>query len=423
VKIVGGSYLEAVKVPGGQEALPYEVFSGSGLRAAAAVGGSAPLTTAVDAQSHALAETTAAALGVIWQAVERDQPVAFRYFTAVSPPTIDGPAATHAEALAAEDEIILMFGMVESGPRAIVADHLIIDPQRPRDLTGLDLQGASHKRLTIVANARETRALAGGIGDLEEAARKVQVANGADAMVVKDAGRGCLVLTSKSAATPVRIGPSPTRTVWPLGSGDVFAAGFAYATSVGADSVEAARVASNSAAWWCGTMRHRLPEAILAGAAVGEVLPGASHELPIAAVPRRVYLAAPFFTLAERWPVETCRDVLHGLGADVFSPLHDVGPGGDEVARKDLEGLERSDALFALLDGWDPGTVYEIGWAHRHGLPVVAYLRGPGDEATKMLVGTGAELHDDLPSALYRAVWAAEGNPIEGARVSGATEL
>jgi hypothetical protein len=27
------------------------------------------------------------------------------------------------------------------------------------------------------------------------------------------------------------------------------------------------------------------------------------------------------------------------LGAEVFSPLHDVGPGGDEVARRDLDGL------------------------------------------------------------------------------------
>jgi nucleoside 2-deoxyribosyltransferase len=89
-----------------------------------------------------------------------------------------------------------------------------------------------------------------------------------------------------------------------------------------------------------------------------------------------VYLAGPFFSLAERWLVETSRAVLAGLGASVFSPLHDVGVGGDEVAAPDLDGLRRADAVFALLDGWDPGTVYEVGWAHREDLPVVGFQHG-----------------------------------------------
>jgi nucleoside 2-deoxyribosyltransferase len=127
-------------------------------------------------------------------------------------------------------------------------------------------------------------------------------------------------------------------------------------------------------------------------------------------VPPQVYLAAPFFSLADRWLVETCRSVLLGLGAEVFSPLHDVGPGGYEVAKRHLDGLDRSDAVLALLDGWDPGTVYEVGWAHRKGLPVVGFLQGPAHEGTKMLVGTGAELHQDLSSALYRSVWAGQGH-------------
>ncbi len=130
-----------------------------------------------------------------------------------------------------------------------------------------------------------------------------------------------------------------------------------------------------------------------------------------------VYLAAPFFSLSERWLVETSRAVLAGLGAAVFSPLHDVGVGGDEVAGPDLDGLRRADAVFALLDGWDPGTVYEVGWAHREDLPVVGFLNTPAHEGTKMLVGAGAELHDDLSSALYRAVWAAQGHLLDAGRI------
>jgi hypothetical protein len=418
--VVGGSYLEKVAVASTLDPGGYEGFAGSGLRAAGAL--AAPrvaLVTAVDAMTASLAEVTAGGLGVQMTAVERDQPVVFRYFTPVSAPLIDGPSARHTAPLEASDDTVLVFGMVESGERRIEARHVVFDPQRPRDLSGLDLDGISYKHLTVVANARETRALAGGTQDLTAAARQLLATSGAGAVVVKDSGRGCLVASEGVTADPVRVGPHPTGTVWPLGSGDVFAAGFAHASEHGADPVEAARVASNSAAWWCGTRRTHIDPRILSGTSISDVLPDTGPELAIGAEPPVVYLAAPFFTLGERWLVETCRSVLLGLGAAVFSPLHDVGAGGDEVAHSDLEGLKAANAVFALLDAWDPGTVYEVGYAHRHGLPVVGYLQGPDDEGTKMLVGTGAELHSDLSSALYRAVWAAEGHPMSGRRVVG----
>lgn len=401
--IVGGTYGERVTVPGHAEDA-----SGSGMRAAAALGsGAARLITALDDRTAETAEVAAAALGVDRSVVPRDEPVRFNYFTPVSDPAIDGPAATHSEPLVGEDDTVLVFGMVEQGPRRIRARQLVIDPQRPRDLSHLSVEGLSWDRLAIVANARETAALAGGTSDVAHSGAKVLDRYAAETVVVKDAGRGCLVFTGDR--TPIRVGPHPTPSVWPLGSGDVFAAGFAHAWSAGADPVEAARVASNAAAWWCGSRRDTVPPEILAGRPVETLLPGAGPELTVAELRPAIYLAAPFFTLAERWLVETCRPVLRGLGAHVFSPLHDVGPGGDEVAARDLDGLRTSDAVLALLDGWDPGTVYEVGWAHRHDLPVVGFLNAEGHEGTKMLVGSGAELHSDLSSALYRAVWAALG--------------
>ena len=229
-------------------------------------------------------------------------------------------------------------------------------------------------------------------------------------MIVKDSARGCLVTQRDGSVS--RVGPYPTRSVWPLGSGDIFAAAYTHAWVNGADPLQAARVGSSGAAWWCATRSARLPAAILAGTPVCDLLPEASPELAIPDTAPLVYLAAPFFTLAERWLVETCRKVLWGLGADVFSPLHDVGFGGYEVAARDLEGLDRADVVLALLDGWDPGTLYEIGWAHRKGLPVVGFLDDSSDEGAKMLAGSGAELHKDLASALYRAVWAGQGHPL-----------
>ncbi len=122
-----------------------------------------------------------------------------------------------------------------------------------------------------------------------------------------------------------------------------------------------------------------------------------------------VYLAGPFFTVAERWLVDTVKDALEHIGVDVWSPVHEVGPGGLEVAEADLDGLRRADAVLALLDHADPGTVFEVGWAVRERVPVVGFATSLDPEGAKMMAGTSVELHRDLSTACYRAAWAALG--------------
>src|SRR3546814_14751858 len=76
----------------------------------------------------------------------------------------------------------------------------------------------------------------------------------------------------------------------------------------------------------------------------------------------KVYLAAPFFDLAQRWLVEEARSNLLDMGAQVFSPVHEVGPGpASIVAPEDIAGLEAADVVFAVLNGVDPGTIFEVG--------------------------------------------------------------
>jgi hypothetical protein len=41
----------------------------------------------------------------------------------------------------------------------------------------------------------------------------------------------------------------------------------------------------------------------------------------------------------------------------------------------------------------------------------VGYTEQPNPEASKMLLGTGAELHEDISTAIYRSIWAAMGMP------------
>jgi len=61
--------------------------------------------------------------------------------------------------------------------------------------------------------------------------------------------------------------------------------------------------------------------------------------------------------------------------------------------------------VFAILNGLDTGTVFEVGYAVRKGIPVVALAQNVKDEDLKMLTGTGCTVLDDFASALYQAVW------------------
>lgn len=404
MRVLGGAYREICEVPNS------DVVAGSGLRAAGAVAAATTPTlhTAVDDALRIDVETVAGGLRVRLDSVNRDQPVGFHYFTPMSNPTIDGPGAV-AETIRLEDESVLAFGMVESGVRSVSCDRLVVDPQRPRDLTGLDLSGFTFDRLALVCNTNEIRAI-GGMVDPVEAAVAARARYGADAVVVKRGAVGATVVTD----VVVDVGPHPTMAVWPIGSGDVFAGAFAHCWGGGADPVDASRAASAAAAWWCGTGAMTVPADVLDGAAPSHPAVAAT-ELLVSSVPR-VYLAGPFFDLAQRWLVELARRSLIGLGADVFSPLHEVGIGGDEVAEADLEGLRGCAAVLALVDGWDAGTVYECGWASRDGIPVVAFGANASSEAAKMLIGDGAEMHSDFSTAVYRSIWAAAGMEVKAGR-------
>jgi nucleoside 2-deoxyribosyltransferase len=128
--------------------------------------------------------------------------------------------------------------------------------------------------------------------------------------------------------------------------------------------------------------------------------------LPPREDPVQVYLAGPFFDVGARWLVSLAYHALGGLGAHAFSPMHHVGVGGDEVARPDIDGLEHSHSVLALLDGSDPGTLFEMGYAAARGIPAVGFAEQPGRDEYKMIRGLGAFLTSDLSVAVYHAIWA-----------------
>ncbi len=395
--IGGGTYREEVDSTGYREDL-----GGSGFRAASLLSGAGvEFVTAVEDSFTPLLEGACGLLGITTRNVGRDRAVGFHYRAPFVDPMIRGHAADLNDSLEVAGENVLAFGMVERGTRQITATALVYDPQSTDDV----LFTQEHPpwdlpaRLAISVNATETCAFTGG-SNIEAAARQMADTLGAEVVVTKAGARGCLV-TERQTLRQTWVGAHPTATVRKLGSGDVFSAAFGQAWCNGSDPVDAARFASAATAWWCDGNGLQLTPAALTGEPPN---PG-SDELDNDGRAPLIYLAGPFFSIEQRWLIDQCKTFLEGAGARVFSPVHEIGLGGPEVAEADLAGLAECDAVFAILDGWDPGTLFETGWATARNIPVVA-VGGTGHaEGATMLLGTGAEQHSDYTSAMYRAIW------------------
>lgn len=384
--VVGGTYQETCRDP------YFLAMLGSGLRAAACLALVEPavqLHSAVEHASFEVARATAAGLslnGPVWS--ERSTAVGFHYETPLSSPRLFGRESRLIEPIDVAADTVLAFGMVE-GPAGVQAQSLIVDPQHD---IGLDaLKAFDPKRLALLASGPEIVSLGGGLSVEASAAALLDMLP-ADVVIAKLGALGALVVTRDGSEG---VGPRPTARTWPIGSGDAFSAGFAWAWgSQGAAAVEAARVGSAAAAAWCSTQTLPLPQQAFTQ------YPSALRRRP------RVYLAGPFFDVAQRWLVDLAARSLTQLGAEVFSPFHEVGIGGTDVAALDLAGLAHCDSVLALLDGLDAGTVFEVGWATCAEMPVVAFCQRCDEADLTMVGGSGTVVYDDLSSAVYAAVWA-----------------
>jgi hypothetical protein len=288
------------------------------------------------------------------------------------------------------------------GDGVVVADQAVYDPQDATSPALFGDNGSQARRLAIVLNRHEAQLLVGPMESTHALAMNVLTRSGAEAVVIKNGGRGAVVLErGRSDEVPAY----RSNNVWKIGSGDNFAAHFAVRWMLeGKSAADSANLASLATAYYCDT-RGFADDDLLRAYAPPPVRP--SPRCLAGYVPR-VYLAGPFFTLAQLWLVTQARNDLRAAGLQVFSPYHDVGVGSaEDVVGADLRGIHESDLLFAIVDGMDPGTVFEIGYARAAGKPVVAYCETSVGESHKMMQGTDCLLEDDYVTAVYRALWTA----------------
>ena len=94
-------------------------------------------------------------------------------------------------------------------------------------------------------------------------------------------------------------------------------------------------------------------------------------------VRKRVYVAGPLFSQAERDFDERVAKVCEQLNLETFLPHRDVGlqveGNAEHIFAADLRALERAQLVVANLDGADvdAGTAWEIGYAVARGKPVL----------------------------------------------------
>lgn len=396
--VAGGYYREVCVIP------EHDDVFGSGGRAALAL---ALGDVEVDWHYYCppdkmdTAEISLAATKLRHHAVPCTDIVSFTYFHPLSKPVYSPASPAQHDKISVTGQSILRFGFME-GTAEVHGENVVFDPQSPNEPERFSDNGSTADNLAIVLNAREVQAL--GKSDNEAAAvQTIRKEDGADIVLVKAGAKGCRVYVD--GALTGTVPPYRTDRVYKVGSGDVFSAAFAYHwAEKGLSPIEAADAASRCVARYCN---RRFPSVVLDQET--------STLLPVRMNRERakIYVAGPFFTMAELWLVEETCFALNELGVDFFSPYHEAGIIREhtmEEIRKtvdaDLKGLDDCTAVFAIIDGCDPGTIFEVGYAVRKGIPVVALSQNPKQGDQTMIKGSDrCVLSDDFASAVYQCVW------------------
>lgn len=390
IDIVGGIYREEC-------AFPYwdQLYGSAGRAAFALIGhvSSINLHSALANEELVTAKAIFTSEEINLRITPRRQSIGFEYLHCLSVPKVKpGRNVPQVIIPPVSGDVIIKFGMLESDP-VVSGGHVVYDPQSSLNPMPFSASGSTAQHLAIIANRGEILALAKS-SSVDAAVSTLFEAEKAEVIVVKDGINGASVYeAAASSYVPAYV----TQNVFTIGSGDVFVAAFALAWAInGVSPAQAADYASRSTADYVET--RMLP--------IGSMTSEPAARRPVVKAGGHIYLAGPFRELGQRMMVDDAREQLQGLGMSVFSPIHDIGPGtADIVVKQDLAAIVQCDAVFAILNGSSPGTVFEVGYARALGKPVFCVVQNMRDVDLKLPKGSDAHLHQDYVSALFQIAW------------------
>lgn len=393
VSIVGGTYKEICYCP------KWDELFGSGWRAVRVFRSFSPnahitFHSVGDDYVEKVLKLYAGSEKLYYKLTKSSSSIGFYYNHPLACPKVHG-CPDREISLKVSGTCMIDFGMMEANLQ-IEGEWVVYDPQSPKHPQSFKEHGGKANHLALVLNESEAKKLSGET-ELQQIKRVLYEREECECLIVKCGAKGALVFSSKDDKGTV-IPVYRTSHVFPIGSGDVFTAVFSYFWFSKCNPEQAAINASKAVAAYCEEnggidMIPRLLKKDL-------------YKEFMSDKKGLVYLAGPFFTLNAKLFVSECRNLLQAMGAQVFSPYHDVGEGKAKyVASKDIEKLKECSCVFAIVDGLDSGTLFEVGYAVALGKRVVAYVENETEGALKMLTGTGCEIEKDFTTAIYKTFW------------------
>lgn len=395
LNIIGGSYVENCIDP------PYKELYGSGLRAAAALsqkGFEITFYSLISEDLKDLAELKSKTFGYHCNYRTISSTIEFDYYHPLALPEIinyDRTSPIHQLDIREYGDF-LCYGMLEAN-FVFQGDYVVYDPQ---NFKSFKETGSKAKHLAIILNKKEALHFASTQSDnLSIIGNEILHTENAEVVIIKNGAKGALVINREGI---FEIPVFATTYVWPIGSGDIFSGIFAWQWIIEKKSArEAAFYASRMAANFCQSIQLPIREPI------EPLLPRKINKGT-----NKIYLAGPFFTVADRWLVNEIRNILIDFGSDVFSPYHDVGTLDSKkqnsesiIAKQDLDALRKCDSILAIVSGLDAGTLFEVGFAKAIDKRIIILAQNVNVNDLTMLIGTECEITSDLSTAIYMASW------------------
>lgn len=326
---------------------------------------------------------------------EYDETITFKYSFSLDYPTILPNLLNIAkvENLNINSENIIAFGILEVD-YTLSGNKIVYDPQTPIKPKKFSEFGKAEE-LVYIVNKNEAFSIASS-ENIEEIKNYFFNSEQAKAFIIKDGPFGAILyLKDKEVKIPSYI----TSNVYKIGSGDIFTSSFGfYWIEKGLSLEESAIYASRSTAIYCDKQVY-VDTSILNTFDYVEF-----NNQTIAE--KQVYLASPFFSISELILIDKVRSAFLSLGIKVFSPFHDIGLGDEiSIAKKDLEGIEKSDIIFCVLDNFDSGTLIESGYSLAKGKKIIGYHRTCSDSDLLMLKPANILFYRHLTTAIYQTIW------------------
>jgi len=280
-----------------------------------------------------------------------------------------------------------------------------------RDIQPLALEDLPAARRIYIANLQEM--LEATNRSSYKDALSEQPAAGFDTSIIKCGRWGTVIADGTSMVSLIPAFEAAARSV--IGSGDTFAGALAARLANGGELYDAAYTGAAAASLVIERPSNIPPQAFpRAVASVRQSRPRRFVN-PVTLENRVVYLAGPWFSAAESMLVSELERALSNLGMAVVSPRRDIGELGPQstdsqvldVGRLDYEAIDSCDLLVALLDGNDPGTLMEVGYAAKAQIPTIVLVSQPDAIPQPMRAAAGVVVARTVQELLNKVTtWA-----------------